>query len=594
MPIILTNLVGLWALLGIPAILLIHLLQRRASPLTINTLFLLEALERESRSGHRIQRLRSSLPLWLQLLAVLILTWLLVEPRWVRSEQMSQHVIVLDSSASMSAFPEERRSELEMLIQKRLTAPGQHLFTIMESHQSGQTIYRGKAPLPFSEELDTWIPMQSTHSPDEALRTARSLAGTEGEVILLSDHLIEALPYGARLLAVGSPIDNVGFAGLQVDESGAESLWMVTVRNYSTGDQTRSYTIGSGTSRSEPRQIALKPGETRLLKGPFPENMDRITVSLTPDDFSLDDELPILRPLAKSITVRQAGAASAAPLTNALIKALPAILPAAPETEADLTITTYNPLSPVVPPNTAIILLHQEAVPQTYLSGAVMAENHPLNDQLNWQGLIVRSTPSMPIDPADQTLVWQGSRPLLLLREHQGRRQLLCNFDVVHSNASRLPAFIIMVNRFVDRIRNDTIGYEKRNLDLHQRITLASDLSDSAPPLNLRTKSGLQTIPAGQLGLLRAPASPGFFSLSQGEQNLLDAAAAFGDTREADFSQAASATPPASSTRDASVRGSLTDPWWQIWVLLGAFLAILSWHYNERRTEPAPPVNQSA
>jgi len=594
MPIVLTNFVGLWALLGIPAILLIHLLQRRAAPRLINTLFLLESLERESRSGYRVQRLRSSLPLWLQLLAVLVLTWLLVEPRWMRSEQMSQHVIVLDSSASMAAFAEESRAGLEMFIQERMDAAGGHLFTILESHQSGQTLYRGKAPLPFPEKLATWMPIQSTHSPDDALRTARSLAGTEGEVVLLSDHLIESLPYGASLLAVGAPIDNVGFAGLQVDESGTEALWMVTVRNYSAGDQTRFYTVGSGTSRSEPRQIALKPGETRLLKGPFPENTDRITVSLSPDDFSLDDELPILLPLPKSITVRQAGAASAAPLTNSLIEALPAILPAAPDSAADFTITTYNPLNPAVPPNTAIILLHQEAVPQTYQSGPVVAENHPLNDQLNWQGLIVRTTPSMPIDPADQPLVWQGSRPLLLLREHQGRRQLLCNFDVVHSNASRLPAFIILVNRFVDRIRSSTIGYEKWNLDLNQRVALTIDETSSAPPLSLRTKTGLKTIPPGQIGLLRAPASPGFFSISQGEQHLLDAAAAFGDTREADFSQAASSTPPATGTRDAAVRGSHPDPWWQIWVLLGVLLAILSWHYNERPGAPGIYLNQSA
>jgi Aerotolerance regulator N-terminal len=594
MPIVLTNLAGLWALLGIPAILLIHLLQRRAAPLLINTLFLLESLERESRSGHRVQRIRSSLPLWLQLLAVLVLTWLLVEPRWMRSEQISQHVIVLDSSASMAAFAKERRAGLERMIQGRLDLPGDHLFTILESHQSGRTIYRGKAPLPFPEELVTWMPSQSDHSPDDALRTARSLAGTEGEVIMVTDHLIESLPYGASLLAVGAPVNNVGFAGMSVDESGAEALWMVTVRNYGADGQTRSYTVGSGAARSEPRQIDLKPGETRLLKGPFPEKADRITVSLTPDEFSLDDELPILLPEPKTITVRQTGAASASTLTNSLIEALPAILPAAPDAVADLTITTYNPLNPANPPDTAIILLHQEAVPQNYQSGPVVAENHPLNEQLNWQGLIVRTTPSMPIDPADQPLVWQGSRPLLLLREHQGRRQLLCNFDVVHSNASRLPAFIILVNRFVDRIRNGTVGFEKRNIDLHQRIALTIDLSDSAPPLGLRTKGGLQTIPVGQSGLLRAPASPGFFSIIQGEKNLLEAAAAFGDTREADFSRAASSPPPASVTRDASLHDSYRDPWWQLWVLLGIILALLSWHFHERRSESAISPNQAS
>jgi len=590
MPLILTNLAGLWALLGIPAILLIHLLQRRATPLSINTLFLLEALERESRSGHRVQRLRSSVPLWLQLLAVLVLTWLLVQPRWIRSEQVSQHVIVLDSSASMAAFSAERKSGLDALLKSRLQAPGRHLFTILESHQGGQTLYRGDAPLPFPESLAAWTPVQSAHAPDDALRTARSLAGADGEIVLLSDHLIEPLPYGATLLAVGSPIDNVGFAGLQVDQSGPEPIWMVTVRNTSARDQTRTYTVASGNARSEPRQIELGAGATRVLRGPFPEKTDRITLALAPDSFALDDELPILIPAPKTITVRRTGAASAAPLIDSLIAVLPAITPANPDTVPDLTITTYNPLKPDVAPNAALILVHQESVPQTYLSGPLVAENHELNEQLNWQGLLVRSTPSMPIDPADQPLLWQGSRPLLLLREHQGRQQLLCNFDVVHSNASRLPAFIILVNRFVDRIRTRTIGVEKRNLDLRQRITLTSDASAAAPPLILHTSDGPQTIPAEQVGLLRAPASPGFFTISQGEQILLDAATTFGDTREADFSEAASATPLASSTLAGAERSSRPDPWWQIWVLACAALLLGSWHFAEGRRVPDQPI----
>ncbi len=60
------NPAALWALLGLPVVLAIHFLQRRSRRQTITTLFLLQQMHRESETGNRFERLRSSIPLWLQ------------------------------------------------------------------------------------------------------------------------------------------------------------------------------------------------------------------------------------------------------------------------------------------------------------------------------------------------------------------------------------------------------------------------------------------------------------------------------------------------------------------------------------------------
>ncbi|HVJ45894.1 MAG TPA: BatA domain-containing protein, partial [Luteolibacter sp.] len=103
----LTNPLGLLALLGIPAVLAIHFLQRKAVELPVSTLFLLERTQREAASGRRFDRLIPSIPLWMQLLAVLLLTWFLTEPRYPKSGTVQRLAIVLDSSASMTVFKEE-------------------------------------------------------------------------------------------------------------------------------------------------------------------------------------------------------------------------------------------------------------------------------------------------------------------------------------------------------------------------------------------------------------------------------------------------------------------------------------------------------
>ncbi len=101
----LANPLGLLALIAIPIVIAIHFLQRRAQVIPSSTLFLLEKTQKESASGRKFDRLMNSIPLWLQLLIVLLITWLLVQPRFVKSNSTQRIAIVLDSSASMSVFP---------------------------------------------------------------------------------------------------------------------------------------------------------------------------------------------------------------------------------------------------------------------------------------------------------------------------------------------------------------------------------------------------------------------------------------------------------------------------------------------------------
>ena len=137
------NLAGFWALLGIPLILAIHFLQRQSKLVTISTLFLLEQMKRESLSGRRFERLRNSIPLWLQLLAILGLTWLLVQPRWVKPESIQRIAIVLDGSASMSAFREPLARKLETELTKLSLVAKTTEYVVLDSRMDGEPIYNG-------------------------------------------------------------------------------------------------------------------------------------------------------------------------------------------------------------------------------------------------------------------------------------------------------------------------------------------------------------------------------------------------------------------------------------------------------------------
>ncbi len=581
---IFANPTGLWALLGIPAILLIHFLQREAKRIPVSTLFLLAPLDRESAAGRRFDRLRHSLPLWLQLLGVLLLAWLLAEPRRSNARAVQRIVLVLDDSASMGAFLEELGAALRRELPPLASFAAATEYSVLESSPTGATLYRGAEQTELLDSLAAWHPAAGSHSPERALRVGRSLAGSEGVLIFVTDHPGDPLPFGARRLAVGAPIDNVGFAGLRVEEAEGKATWRATLRNYSDRPQTRTWFLASGERRGPTRSLGLAPGSSLTLQGEFPEDADRASLVLEPDRFSRDDRLDFVRPLPKRLLVSLAVAPAAEPLAADLVASLERTAPAGPGDAADLWFTTYDPLAQSEPPAASLVLMNQGQAPRRFLSGPIVAANHPLVAELDWQGLIARSTPSMPRREGDLALLWQGDRPLLLLRDGAGRRQLLVNFDVLHSNAPRLPAFVVLVHRFAAWIREGKIAAELRNLELGQPLALACHTEADAFPLEIATKGDRSSIPAHQARQLRAPEVPGFFRVSQGGALLLDASAHFADVREADFSKAGSVSEIAPLRESVLEQQTAGDPAWFVWVLAFAVSLLLCWHLLGRRT----------
>ena len=587
MPIAFANPLGFLALLGVPVILLIHLLQRQSQAFPISTLFMLDAIDRQSLQGRKLDRLRNSVSLWLQLLSVIILTWLLIQPRWTQENRVQQIVIVIDSSASMEAFKNSAAEQLKTELSRIPTHLTNEVYTLMESHEQGERLYRGESATELVESLAKWEPSNSAHSPEVALRVGRSIAGTYGTLVFLTDHIKTQLPFGASLLSVGEPISNVGFAGLRVQSAGDDGndlSWQATVRNYSEEPQAREWFLSIGQQRTEPRSISLQGYETRTLSGKFPKGAARATLTMSPDRFTRDDRLFMVSPEPKTVFIATTVDPSASDMVRTIIGSLenaPLMQPSGDSgysSPPDLLIATYNPLQPRTLPPASIVLLDQQFAPKEFFKGPIVAANHILVKDLNWQGLIAKSTASIPMAAEDVTLLWQGERPLVLLRQTAKLNQLIFNFDVGQSNAERLPALIIMIDRFVDQIRSKKVALEKSNLELNQRIKIAVNIGEEADDIVSSVMGTQQTVPWNRSSMLRAPRNSGFFSISQGDTPLLDAAANFADAREADFSGAARQSDLDAIPRKIIEKQTVTDPLWQSWAIVLLIVLLVCWY----------------
>jgi hypothetical protein len=173
---------------------------------------------------------------------------------------------------------------------------------------------------------------------------------------------------------------------------------------------------------------------------------------------------------------------------------------------------------------------------------------------------------------SDQVLLWQGERPLLFIRALGAIRTLVVNFDLRRSNADRLPAFVVLLHRFIDTIRAEKVAPEQRNVEINQLLQVAADPAGPAARM----------VPESTEGVLRAPDEPGFFRVAQGEKTLLTGAAHFADPREADFRQAASHDSLQPAITKLVERSSQQDFFAPAWALLLGGVMLINWAFVGR------------
>lgn len=583
-----SNPLGLLALLGIPAVLAIHFLQRKAREFPCSTLFLLETVRREAAGGRRIDRLLPSVPLWMQLLAVLLLTWLLADPRFTRDGSIQRVAVVMDSSASMSVFKEAAADQLAAMLPDLRGRASELRLTILESAPDRPRIHAADTLDGWRAALASWQPREGPVDPTRALRQARSLASTEGTVIFLTDTPpASPLPFGALAVAVGEPIDNVGFVGVSFTREQGGVVWKALVKNHGTRAAEREWSIHTAAGASTPRTLSLEAGAITTLQGAFPKGAERFRIVLTPDRFALDDELPLVEPLPKTLAVTNQAATAHRDLATRLLRSLEATTPADGTTRPDLSVASCRAPEFILPRGASIVFTEGGTRDVPYLAGVIASRPHPLTDGLNWQPLLARSTPSMAPFDDDVVLVWQGERPLVLLRKTPDQESLVFNFDPALSNLASQTAFIVMTHRFAEQIRAAKAAPVAENLETRQVIPLATRPGNDPPAVTAFDPAGrplARTKPSAEPLTLRAIDTPGFMKVEQAGTTLLDAAVHFGDPREADFTRCARATPTNPTATSAIERHTRADPWWKLWLLATTAALLVSWRFAATRT----------
>ena len=542
------NPLGFLALAGIPAVLFIHLLQVRSRLVRVTTLFLLEPRAFEREGGRKIERLRAPLLLWLQLLAVVAATWLLVEPRWLREDTTLRVVLVVDGSASMSAYRDAAEDALARYLPELERSAERIEWIVLGSDTTAPTLYSGEEREAAAAAASGWQSYLGVHEIETSLSLASSLAGPRGLVVLLTDHVPDVAP-GVEVLAVGTPVDNVGLVSVSIEDDGT---WRAIVKSSASSAQKRSWWVEADGVASAPLSLDIEPGQVRFVSGELLAGVEQMELVLEGDRFELDDRLPFLLPQSKTLRVYVVPELEDNRFVRGFLETLEPI-ELVPASSADLAIGETGPMASIVFAEPA----------SDYHDGPIVVENVELVEGLDFRGLVAKKASVHVRAEDDRVLVWQGERPLLVLRETAQTQTLLVEFALEESNADRIPAFVLALHRFAANVRKNKRAYSQDNVETRQLLDVAADVRE------------------------RAPQEPGFFEIPSDPEDdtretLFRGAAHFADVREGDLSAAGSREPDGDIVRDAVLLNSLPDPFSSLWLLLLMGVAAYTWVLQEK------------
>jgi hypothetical protein len=614
------NPTGFWALLGVPAVVAIHFLQQRAKVARTSTWFLIEKLAPDSARGRTWDRLRASRSFWLQLAAVLLATWVLADPRWIRAESTQTVVVVLDASASMDAF---RAGALAAAERELTLADGLAAHTTwiaMTTNPRQPPLYRGPDRAAALAALARWQPELGRHDLTPALRLARSLTGATGRTLLITDTRTK-VPPDQRAAGVGAALENVGLAGATVTREENGYVWRALVKNHAPTPQRRTWVLESGGARSPPQSIALAAGTLTEISGRFPDGVERASVVLSDDGFAADNRLPLVLPHPKPLDVTVDGNDSAAEFFRSLCRSIDGVtarndallLPPAGAVPSgvSLRLSRLSASELALETHGGIFWAPAGSAAEASLAIApITPVRDPLVAGLNWQGWLGTGPSGFAAAPGDTPLLWQGSAPLVFLRTRAPVvgattsppvRQLVLAFDWAASNAARLPATVLLARRFLEAERDAQARPFAANFDCGAPLAVAG-LSDAADATLEWERVGaaageppvVTKLSAAERREFRAPGRPGFFTLRTGTEVIVRGSAQFADARQGDFSDAEKFFVEVRAERAAAIeRNTTPDPFAAGWLLLLTALVFASW-WTGPGAAPAGPTPVAA
>lgn len=579
---------GLLALLGLPAVLWLHLFRTRLPERAIAGLFLFPQQALIAGAGRTRTRLLRTTSLWLELLGVLLLAmWLagLSIGGW-----QSRHVVlVLDDSASMTAGGTLARARARAGAQLDELGGADFLTVLRTGARPALLLGPRARAVDGRSVLTQWRPLQTRHDFGQALDLARELAGQDGEVVFVTDAPMAAGNDDITLLAVGVSAPNCALlTAMRVSRSDGQGE-EVRARIGAFGAQATATLVLSDGERELHRQaIGFHDGLADVAVS-LPANVDVLRVQLAQDAMSIDDTAWLLPEPARSV-----GLCDQLPPERSRALAIDRLLAALPQVHAERDSRAAQLLlreqPGVVLPGQLEVVLPTSPDQRTPWKGPFVVDRaHPWLHDVQLQGVVWVAA---PCDLPGRVLIAAGSRTLASEEPLDVGHRLWLALDAGAGNLVRSPDWPVLFSNLAAHGRFAVPGAETVQVPLggearYRRTQQERELQNGAPTaFELLTPDGTRLAAGPEPVVTFVLEQPGVHSLlASGERVRARFAARFVDASESDLR--AAQTTERRGVRDSSSQRDLVvrDTGWErrLLALLLLVCVLADWWLLQRR-----------
>lgn len=574
---------GLVGLAALPAIVALHLYRRRFPPLNVAGLHLWRSETEENLAGRRREQLPVSASLLLELLAALLFSLVLGEPRFGDFDKALHLVAVLDNSASMQGRPPEegepsfRDAAVAELARRMQRAPRGSVMTLILTGNrpellAGPAVTWDDAQIRLAE----WQPSGPRHAFEPAWDLGLQLVEHEGELLFLTDDLLAApdgrvsggrtqgqlgapairldradgasrTPQKMEIVSVGRRLDNVAIGAARWVFDSGSGLGRIFFRVQNLGRQPARIQIRGRKGDQElfRKSVALDAGAASSLQAEVKGGAAELVLELEApgDGLALDNRLQLVEPKVRTVTVANLlPEGDASRLVSGVLRALPdlqlgdrasAMLlfsPAANLPPADSR-AWWLGIGPMSPDASA----RKQA---RDLGGPYLLEKrNPLLEGIVLDGIVWGGVQPVPQDVTP--LVSAGNSHLFARLNGTPAPAYLLNIDLARSNLGASPDWPILLSNLVELRRNDLPGLQRWNYRLGEdvRFRLYEGAPAELPAASLTLVTGQHTKPLTRSALVEiaAPRETGIYEVRDGDQDVGRFAVNFDDAEESDL-----------------------------------------------------------
>ncbi len=596
---------GLLGLISLPVIAAIHLFQRRFPPLLVAGAHLWGAETRVQTAGRRRDRLPITATLLLELLAGLIFSLALAQPRFGELGSVSHLVVVLDDSASMSATPPGevrfRDAAITRLAERVEEMDRDSRVTLIRSGLQ-PTLLGGRAAL-WDEAravLADWQPRATKHDFQPAWDEAARIVGTNGQFLFLTDRIPEdttALPRGMDMISAGRRLPNVAISTARwtFDSESGEGQLFLRIANRA-GDMAKATLSAQASDQTILQQAIDVPANGSLpLEVAVPGGLGVLSVTIRADGDGLDvdNTVTLVEPKVRLLTV-----AVALPEDSTALRLTRRVLQAASDvqlgssTDADLIIGSASSLPSLTtdqwwfgigPLNDSAVIRNQA---KDLIGPYLIEKQHPLMDGIVLGGVVWGGV--QPTDLDLRPLVSAGRIPLLGQLAALTSTAFLMNIDLARSNIGESPDWPILMTNLLEQRRDELPGLRRWNYRLNEIVRfraepVADDAEGTTQELRLLQPSGDERPlirDRNDLVEITRLDETGVYEVLDGDRIVGEFAVNFFDEEESSLTALAPGERQARVTTEAT-RLSIDDPYsWlmaiAILLLIGAIL--MDWY----------------